>query len=173
MLARSLCICMYIFIFGNMATDSLADKIGPLSVLTTNGVQYIFDPTKVTGVYFVQPATGISVSTVNEEKPEEKPYVWGISMSPVPIDEDGDAFLKRLGIESQFAVLHSPLGELRVRAASVTLITPPIPVPKSRSGFVTRAFVYTAAGDPWRVSETPAQVKEILDGIRARLDSPN
>jgi hypothetical protein len=74
-----------------MTTDSLADKIGPLSVLTTNGVQYIFDPTKVTGVYFVQSATGTSGSSLNEEKPEEKPYVWGISMSLIPIDEDGDA----------------------------------------------------------------------------------
>jgi hypothetical protein len=167
MLVRSLCV--YIFLLGIMNTDSLADKIGPLSVLTTNGVQYIFDPTKVTGVYFVQSATDTSGSSLNEEKP----YVWGISMSPIPIDEDGNAFLKKLGIESQFAVLHSPLGELRVRAASVTLITPPVPVPKSRSGFVTRAFVYTATGDPWRVSETPAQVQEILDGIRAQLDSPN
>jgi hypothetical protein len=167
MLARNLSI--YIFMFGLMCSDSLADKLGPLAVLTTNGVQYIFDPTKVTGVYFVQSSTGDFGNSLNDEKP----YVWGISMSPIPIDEAGDAFLKRLGIESQFAVLHSPLGELRVRAANVTLITPPIPVPKSRSGFVARAFVYTATGDPWRVSETPAQAKGIVDGIRAQMDSPN
>jgi hypothetical protein len=166
-LARILCI--YVFVFANMTTDSLADKIGPLSVLTTNGVQYIFDPTKVSGVYFVQSAPGSSGGGLNEEKP----YVWGIGTSPIPIDEGGTAFLQRLGIESQFAVLHGPLGELRVRAASVTLITPPIPAPKPRSGFVTRAFVYTAAGDPWRVSETPTQVRGLVDDIRARLNSPN
>jgi hypothetical protein len=164
MLVRSL--CLSILIFGSMTADSLADKIGPLSVLTTNGIQYIFDPAKVTGVYFVLGTPGSSLN-------EEKPYVWGIGMNPIPIDEDGGAFLQRLGIEPQFAVLHSPLGELRVRAASVTLITPPIPLPKSRSGFMTRAFVYTSAGDPWRVSETPAQVRELLDGIRAQLNTPN
>jgi hypothetical protein len=140
-----------------------AAKLPPLATmkLGENQTTYIFDPTKVTAVALTYNLTHQGPLT---------PHVWGIADSPLSINESPEKFLKELQLDTKFVTLHSLSGELHVRASSVKyIIEPPLQTDRERGA---NALVYLGPSSgvqrPWIVTETPSQVKALVDEQRSR-----
>jgi hypothetical protein len=158
-----------------------ATKLPPLATmkLGENQTTYIFDPAKVTAVAFtysltVTPKPVRGNSEVN--RGPLTPHVWGIAEVPLSINDSPENFLKELQLDTKFIALHSLSGELHIRASSIKyIIEPPLQTDRERG---VKALVYLEPGivdwsgvqRPWVVTETPSQVKALVDEKRTLGD---
>jgi hypothetical protein len=158
-----------------------AAKLPPLATmkLGENQTTYIFDPAKVTAVAFtysltVTPKPVRGNSEVN--RGSLTPHVWGIAEIPLSINDTPENFLKELQLETKFITLHLLSGELRIRASSIKYIIDPLLQTDRERG--AKALVYleprvvdwSGVQRPWVVTETPSQVKALVDEKRTQGD---
>jgi hypothetical protein len=96
--------------------------------------------------------------------------------SPLSINDTPENFLKELQLDTKFISLHLLSGELRIRASSIKyIIEPPLQTDRERGA---KALVYleprvvdwSGVQRPWVVTETPSQVKALVDEKRTQGD---
>jgi hypothetical protein len=156
-----------------------AAKLPDLATITSaEGIDYFFDPAKVTAVRlmpFTQDEGRRGVS-----QPRSRPlttHVFGIAGAPIPINKTPEQFLQDLHIESKFVTLTiTPTIKLFIKATAVTAVTKP--PPRGYNSDV-RSLLYpaqnmgiTIAATPWQVLEPPDEVKNRINEIRRKQDSP-
>ena len=87
------------------------------TVASVDGYQYSFDPAKVCAVADHDADTGLAITCV-----------YGILKARLEISETVAAFLNRLGITAQFAILTRPNGSnIWINGSSVSVIRQPLP----------------------------------------------
>ena len=110
MIFRSLAAPICFFAFVSFASNATAEKLRLLEELTTsNGLKYFFRPERISAVF----PNGF-----------HKALIQGISLVPVPVEEDGRAFLIKHQLDSKFVELTSKAGKIYLRATFIDFITP-------------------------------------------------
>ncbi len=153
----------------------------PLVEVTPIGGQKVFfDPDKISAVYqspLVNMAERTRPAISKVLKHPTKTYVLGLRELPSPVEADPKGLLDSLGISAQFVHLHIVTGDLYMKATTVAWIT-------AANGHIVdrrvRSFVYPGLPGlpsngrskiPWQVFESPDEVVNLVDKIRAHPDS--